>query len=50
ETDFVARDDNFLGFANKVAQAALDADEVDAAKIVALSLEDGSTVEQARES
>ena len=50
ETDFVARDDNFQGFANKVAQAALDADEVDAAKIVALSLEDGSTVEQARES
>ena len=50
ETDFVARDDNFLGFADKVAKAALDADEVDAAKIVALTLEDGSTVEQARES
>ena len=33
ETDFVARDDNFLGFANKVAAAALAAGETDAAKI-----------------
>lgn len=49
ETDFVARDENFLGFANKVAGAALDADEVDAAKIGELKLEDGATVEEARQ-
>ena len=49
ETDFVARDDNFLGFANKVAEAALAAGETDAAKISELKLEDGSTVEEARQ-
>ncbi|MGB2246917.1 MAG: translation elongation factor Ts [Alcanivorax sediminis] len=49
ETDFVARDDNFLGFANKVAAAALAAGETDAAKIAELKLEDGSTVEEARQ-
>lgn len=49
ETDFVARDDNFLGFANKVAAAALAASETDAAKIAELKLEDGSTVEEARQ-
>lgn len=49
ETDFVARDDNFLGFCNKVAGAALAADEVDVAKIAELKLEDGSTLEEARQ-
>ena len=49
ETDFVARDENFLGFANKVAGAALDADELDAAKIAELKLEDGASVEEARQ-
>ena len=49
ETDFVARDDNFLNFANKVAAAALAADETDAAKIAELALEDGQTVEEARQ-
>lgn len=49
ETDFVARDDNFLGFANKVAAVALAAGETDAAKIAELKLEDGSTVEEARQ-
>jgi elongation factor Ts len=48
ETDFVARDDNFLGFANKVAQAALAADEVDPAKIGALAV-DGGSVEETRQ-
>ena len=48
ETDFVARDDNFLGFANK-AEAALAAGETDAAKIGELKLEDGSTVEETRQ-
>ncbi|MCH2557245.1 MAG: translation elongation factor Ts [Alcanivorax sp.] len=49
ETDFVARDDNFLGFCNKVAGAALAADEVDVAKIAELKLEDGGTLEEARQ-
>ncbi len=49
ETDFVARDDNFLGFCDKVAGAALAAGETDAAKIGELKLEDGSTVEEARQ-
>ena len=49
ETDFVARDENFLGFANKVAQAALDAGETDVAKIAELKTEDGATVEEARQ-
>jgi elongation factor Ts len=48
ETDFVARDDNFLGFANKVAQVALAADEVDPAKIGALAV-DGGSVEETRQ-
>lgn len=48
ETDFVARDDNFLNFANKVAQAALAAGEADAAKIAELPVEGGS-VEEARQ-
>jgi len=49
ETDFVARDDNFLSFCDKVAGAALAAGETDAAKIGELKLEDGSTVEEARQ-
>lgn len=49
ETDFVARDENFLGFANKVAQAALQAGATDAAEIAELKLEDGASVEEARQ-
>ncbi|AFT70197.1 Elongation factor Ts [Alloalcanivorax dieselolei B5] len=49
ETDFVARDENFLGFANKVAQAALQAGVTDAAGIAELKLEDGASVEEARQ-
>ncbi|MEQ9509402.1 MAG: translation elongation factor Ts [Alloalcanivorax xenomutans] len=49
ETDFVARDENFLGFANKVAQAALRAGATDAAEIAELKLEDGASVEEARQ-
>lgn len=49
ETDFVARDENFLGFANKVAQAALQAGATDAAEIAELKLEDGTSVEEARQ-
>ena len=35
ETDFVAKDDNFLAFANAVAQAALDVDSVEALQAAA---------------
>lgn len=48
ETDFVARDDNFLGFAAKVAEAVLAAGEADIARVAELPVEDG-TVESARE-
>lgn len=49
ETDFVARDENFLGFADKVAKAALAAGETDAGKIAELMLADGASVEEARQ-
>ncbi len=49
ETDFVARDGNFLGFADKVAEAALAAGEIDVAKIAELKLADGASVEEARQ-
>ncbi|TCS40709.1 translation elongation factor Ts [Reinekea marinisedimentorum] len=39
ETDFVARDDNFLGFANKVADAAFEKKETDVAALMAGDLE-----------
>lgn len=48
ETDFVARDSNFLEFADKVAQAALVNKEADVEKLAALSTTDGETVEEAR--
>ena len=48
ETDFVAKDENFAAFADKVAQAALalDSDDVEALKAAEL---DGQTVEEARQ-
>lgn len=49
ETDFVARDDNFIAFADKVAKAALAAGEADAAKIGELLTDDGSTIETTRQ-
>jgi elongation factor Ts len=39
ETDFVARDDNFLGFANSVASAALSARTTDVAAVMEGDLE-----------
>jgi len=48
QTDFVAKDENFKNFSDKVAAAALAANETDAAKIAELKLEDGATVEEAR--
>lgn len=47
QTDFVARDENFTAFANKVAKAALAARETDVEKIAALTV-DAQTVEEAR--
>ncbi len=40
ETDFVARDDNFLKFANDVLQRAFDTRETDVATLMAAGLED----------
>ena len=42
------KDENFKNFSDKVAAAALAANETDAAKIAELKLEDGTTVEEAR--
>ena len=41
ETDFVARDDNFLGFANKVADLVLETKITDVAKLLETPLEAG---------
>ena len=48
ETDFVAKDDNFLAFAAAVAQAALAAGAADAEALKAVRLASGETVEEAR--
>jgi elongation factor Ts len=46
ETDFVAKDENFLAYTEAVAQAALGAADIDALK--AVKLPSGETVEEAR--
>jgi len=48
ETDFVAKDENFLGFADKIATAALDVEGDDIDALLAKDF-DGSTVEEARQ-
>ena len=48
ETDFVAKDDNFLAFAAAVAQAALAGGAADAEALKATRLASGETVEEAR--
>lgn len=49
ETDFVGKDDNFVGFANAVAQIALDTGAADIDALKAAKYTDGSsTVEEAR--
>jgi len=50
ETDFVSRDDNFLGFTNEVCQLALDNKASDVDAILALSTASGTSVADARES
>ena len=46
ETDFVAKDENFIGFTETVAEAALDSADVEALK--ATKLPSGETVEETR--
>ncbi len=51
ETDFVAKDDNFLSFANAVAERVLNSDVEDVEALKALPLHEGedTTVEEARQ-
>jgi len=48
ETDFVAKDENFIGFAEAVAATALASGVTDVAKLAAQSIATGGTVEAAR--
>ncbi len=48
ETDFVAKDENFVEFAGAVADAALESGETDVEVLSAAELSDGRTVETAR--
>src|SRR5690606_33410445 len=48
ETDFVAKDTNFLAFAEAVAQAALASGAADVEALKAAKLASGETVEEAR--
>lgn len=48
ETDFVAKDENFISFAEAVAAAALASGETDVAALATADIGDGRSVEQAR--
>ena len=48
ETDFVAKDENFMAFAEAVAACVLSGDAADTAALAADTLADGRTVEAAR--
>ena len=48
ETDFVAKDENFIGFAEAVADAVLDSGTTDVAELASVVIDGGSTVEAAR--
>ena len=48
ETDFVAKDENFIGFAESVADCVLGSDVADVDALAGSSLSDGRTVENAR--
>jgi elongation factor Ts len=50
ETDFVAKDENFVAFTDAVAQAALAAGSTDVESLKAAKLASGETVEEARAS
>lgn len=49
ETDFVARDENFKAFAAAVTKAALAEEYADVESFLNATLEDGQTIEQARQ-
>ena len=48
ETDFVAKDGNFVAFADAVAAAVLATGETDVAALATQSIGDGRTIEAAR--
>ncbi|MFM2320758.1 MAG: hypothetical protein RLZZ215_3379 [Pseudomonadota bacterium] len=48
ETDFVAKDSNFVGFAEAVAEAVLASGVTDVAELANVKLASGQTVEEAR--
>jgi len=48
ETDFVAKDNNFLGFCDAVVQAALTSGAADAEALKSAKIASGETVEEAR--
>lgn len=48
ETDFVAKDENFVAFTDSVAAAALSYGETDVAAFASVKLDGGRTVEEAR--
>jgi elongation factor Ts len=48
ETDFVAKDENFIAFTDSVAAAAFGYGETDVAAFASVKLDDGRTVEAAR--
>ena len=51
ETDFVAKDDNFISFADAVAERVLASDAADVEALMGLALHDGedTTIEEARQ-
>ena len=48
ETDFVAKDDNFVRFAEAVADVVLSSGETDVAALAGQALSDGRSIEEAR--
>ncbi|MBV6809213.1 translation elongation factor Ts [Xanthomonas campestris pv. pennamericanum] len=48
ETDFVAKDENFLAFTEVVANAALNSDAADAEALKSAKLDSGETIEERR--
>ncbi|MDC8746928.1 elongation factor Ts [Xanthomonas campestris pv. incanae] len=48
ETDFVAKDENFLAFTDVVANAALSSDAADADALKSVKLDSGETIEERR--
>ncbi len=49
ETDFVAKNEDFIGFAKAVAQVAAEGNPADVAALASMKLSSGATVEEARQ-